>query len=124
MYYWRANAANDAGTSDWSVVWSFRTLVTSVEVTLGIPAEFSLSQNYPNPFNPSTVIRYGLPHRSHVTLETFDHIGQRITVLLDIDQEAGYHTVVFEGRGLATGVYFYRLRAGDFTETRKLVLLR
>jgi hypothetical protein len=104
---------------------SFTKLVaTSVESATSIPNEVSLSQNYPNPFNPSTVIRYGLPERSHVRLELFNPLGQRVAVLVDGEKEAGYHSATLESRGLAGGLYFYRLQAGDFIETRKLIILR
>jgi formylglycine-generating enzyme len=86
--------------------------------------EFSLYQNFPNPFNPTTTIRYGLPNRSHVTLSVFNTLGQQVAVLQNGEQEAGYHEVKFEGSGLSSGVYFYRLRAGSFLESKRFLLLR
>jgi len=88
------------------------------------PAEISLSQNYPNPFNPSTTIQYALPHRSRVILAVYNTLGQRVATLEDGTEEAGYHTVRFDGTGRATGVYVYRLQAGEFVLSRKLVLIR
>jgi photosystem II stability/assembly factor-like uncharacterized protein len=123
-YYWRVNAANDFGASDWSAVWNFTTLLNGVETEQIITTGFSLSQNYPNPFNPSTIIRYSLPQRSHVKLELFTSLGQRVAVLVDSDSEPGYHSVTFGSRELASGLYFYRLRAGGFVETKKLIILR
>jgi hypothetical protein len=123
-YYWRVSAMNDLGTSDWSDVWEFATVMTDVETHRQIPSKFTLSQNYPNPFNPSTVIRYGLPQRSHVGLELFNPLGQRVAVLVDGEKEAGYHSVTLESRGLASGIYFYRLQVGNFVETKKLIILR
>jgi hypothetical protein len=83
-----------------------------------------LLQNYPNPFNPSTTIRYALPARSHVTLSVLNALGQSVATLVNENQEAGYHTAEFNGSGLASGVYFYRLQAGEFEKGRRLVLLK
>jgi hypothetical protein len=88
------------------------------------PDDFVLSQNYPNPFNPSTTIGYGLPRSSYVTLSVYNTLGQQIAVLFRGNQEAGYHEVRFDGPGLASGVYFYRLEAGGFVQTKSLLLLR
>ena len=91
---------------------------------VGVPRVYVLEQNYPNPFNPSTTIRYGLPSRSHVTLSVFNTLGQLVAVIQEGEQEAGFHEAVFDASGLASGVYLYRLRAGDFVQSRKLLLLR
>ena len=89
-----------------------------------LPEGFQLQQNYPNPFNPSTTIRYGLPSRSHVMLTVINALGQKVATLIEGEQEAGYHEAKFDASGLASGVYLYRLQAGDFVQTRRLVLLR
>ncbi len=88
------------------------------------PANYELLQNYPNPFNPSTTIRYLLPERSHVRLTVFNMLGQRVVELVNGDVEAGYHEVGFDGSGLSTGVYLYRLQAGDIVQTRKMAILK
>jgi len=89
-----------------------------------IPRAFSLSQNYPNPFNPSTLIRYGLPFDVMVSLEVFNILGQRVSLVVNEEQQAGNHEVVFQNSTLGSGIYFYRLTAGRFTETRKMVIVR
>jgi hypothetical protein len=89
-----------------------------------IPDRSALLQNYPNPFNPSTTIRFGLPHRAHVILTLFNTLGQQVATLTNGEIDAGYHEVTFDGSGLPSGVYFYRIQAGDFSQTKKLLLLR
>lgn len=89
-----------------------------------IPTVFSLAQNYPNPWNPSTTIRYGVPHNSFVTLTVYNTLGQQVVQLVNEQQQAGYHNVVLRGDGLASGVYFYRLQAGNFVVNKKLLLLK
>jgi carboxyl-terminal processing protease len=86
------------------------------------PAKFSLSQNYPNPFNPSTVISYQLPVYSHVTLKVFDLLGREVATLVNEEKRAGSYEVTFNGKNLSSGVYFYRLQAGEFVQTKKLIL--
>jgi hypothetical protein len=88
------------------------------------PATFSLGQNYPNPFNPSTAMRYEVPSTSHVTLTVFDMLGREVSVLVNDRREAGVYQVKFDGSNLASGMYFYRLRAGSFVATKRLLLLR
>ena len=88
------------------------------------PVSFSLEQNYPNPFNPTTVIRYALPQRAQVTLDVFNNLGQKIATLVDGEVSAGTHEARFEAKGLASGVYFYRIQAGEFIQTKSLLLLK
>ena len=100
-------------------------IVTLVTPRAGeYPTKFSLDQNYPNPFNPSTTIRYSLPHRSHAFLTVFNTLGQKVAELVNGEMEAGYHDVTFNGKNLASGMYFYRLQSGDLVQTRKLLLLK
>lgn len=85
---------------------------------------FELGQNYPNPFNPSTMIGYALPRKAQAKLTVFNALGQVVKELVNETQEAGYHEVRFDGTGLASGVYFYRLQAGSFAETKKLTFVK
>jgi len=89
-----------------------------------LPREFSLLQNHPNPFNPVTVISYTLPAKAHVTLTVFNLIGQEVATLVREEQPGGVHEAVFDGAGLGSGVYFYRIEAGTFSATRKMLLLK
>jgi hypothetical protein len=96
----------------------------TVEVEVGLPKNTTLYQNYPNPFNPTTTIGYALPKQSYVTLRIYDMLGRVVQTLADETQDAGLYEVNLNASGLASGVYFYRLQAGNFNQTRKLLLLR
>jgi regulation of enolase protein 1 (concanavalin A-like superfamily) len=89
-----------------------------------IPTAVMLFQNYPNPFNPSSVIKYGLPVTAMVSLEVYNILGQRVATLVNGEQQAGYHEVVFENSTLGSGVYFYRLSGNNFTITKKMMVVR
>ena len=93
-----------------------------------IPTGYRLHQNYPNPFNPGTNIEYTVPQRSHVTLSIFNIMGQEVGWLVNESQAAGAYTVYWdgtdtEGNQVASGVYLYRLKAGNFVDSKKMILL-
>jgi hypothetical protein len=90
----------------------------------GVPSEFALVNNYPNPFNASTVIEYQLPVSSSVKLEIYNLLGNKVETLLDTQQEAGYKSVIWDASEVSSGVYFYKLTAGDFTETKRMMLVK
>jgi hypothetical protein len=89
-----------------------------------ITESFQLNQNYPNPFNPTTHITYQLKSVQNVNITVYDITGRKVVVLVNQKKSAGHHSVTFHGDGLSSGVYFYRLKAGDFTKTRKMILLK
>jgi hypothetical protein len=107
-----------------SIIVTTNLTVPVIETQPLIPENFFLSQSFPNPFNPSTTIKYGLPQSAQVTLSVFNALGQRVAVLVDNRQEAGYHEASFNASNLGSGVYFYRLQAGDFTSVQKMLLLK
>jgi hypothetical protein len=96
----------------------------SVHQAESLSERFVLEQNYPNPFNPSTTIKFELPRASHVNLTVYDVLGRELSRLVNERMDAGYHDVKFDGSALASGVYFYRLQAGSYVQTKKLMLLR
>ena len=104
-----------------SITYTIPTGVTGNEI---VPAEYFVKQNYPNPFNPETEISYGLPEDGSVKLAVFDALGNEIAVLVNEFRRAGNHSVKFNSDGLSSGVYFYRLTAGSFTETKKMSLIK
>ena len=89
-----------------------------------LPLTFNLSQNYPNPFNPSTNIKYSLPSSSNVVLKIYDVSGKEVKTLISSEQPAGVHNYSFNASDLASGIYFYSLRAGKYTQTRKMILMK
>jgi hypothetical protein len=86
--------------------------------------EYSLAQNYPNPFNPKTIINYSLKNENNVEIEIYNSIGERSLVLFKGVQQAGNHTIEWNADKFASGIYFYRIKAGDFSQTRKMMLLK
>jgi len=88
------------------------------------PTNYNLAQNYPNPFNPVTTIQYSLTQRSNVTLKVYDVLGKEIAVLVNEEKDRGVYNVNFDATGLASGMYMYRIQAGSFAETKKMILLR
>ncbi|MEX0844373.1 MAG: T9SS type A sorting domain-containing protein, partial [Balneolaceae bacterium] len=97
---------------------------TSNETPDEIPAKFALNQNYPNPFNPTTKISYDLPEASDVMIKIYDITGREVAELINTRQSAGTHNIEWNAKQFATGVYLYRITAGDFTAVRKLTLIK
>lgn len=94
-----------------------------------MPKEFRLAQNYPNPFNPETTIRFDLPNAVNVTLEVYNILGQRVCTLLAQKMEPGYHAVMWDGADdygvrVGSGVYYFRINAGSFSDVKKMALVK
>ena len=127
LFYDVINAMTDEGWMlfDASVLWAMDDGVTSIgNEENGVPSEFLLSNNYPNPFNPFTTIRYHLQNASKVTMKIYNISGQKIETLVNEYQTAGEHEITWQPKALPGGIYFYKLKAGDFSETKKLILQR
>lgn len=103
---------------------SFEYFNLNSDVIIGIPETFSLSQNYPNPSNPSSNIDFQLPFDTKVTLKVYDLAGREVVQLINGDLKEGYHSIRFDGSGLASGIYMYKITAGSFTAVKKLVLIK
>jgi hypothetical protein len=131
--------ARPSGCSDWGPIFAAdNTRVTPFSVSVKsegeLPVMFILLQNYPNPFNPSTTIKYQLPTQSYVTLKVFDVLGREVATLVNSVEQPGYKTVNFSAKGgsasggntnnLASGVYYYRIEASEYCETKKLLLMK
>jgi hypothetical protein len=91
---------------------------------MGIPKKFELMQNYPNPFNPTTIIKYALPKEAHVTIKVYNALGQEVATLINQNVDAGYHEINFNASNLASGMYIYRIQAGNYVAVKKMMLLK
>ena len=103
--------------------------VVSTEPEHFIPEEFSLRQNYPNPFNPVTTLRYDIPENSHVTITIYDMLGRQVKTLINQTQDAGYRSIIWDatndyGKPVSAGLYLYQIQAGEYMQTKKMVLLK
>jgi hypothetical protein len=94
------------------------------EIKSGVPKVFALQQNYPNPFNPTTKIRFDLPEQEQVVIEVFNQIGEKISTILNSNLIAGYYEIEFNASNLPSGLYFYRILSGDFTQTKKMIFMK
>ncbi|MDP2366113.1 MAG: T9SS type A sorting domain-containing protein, partial [Ignavibacteria bacterium] len=99
-------------------------LVLKVSGEVKLPTVYALEQNYPNPFNPSTTIKFSVPEEVNVNLSIFNLLGERVKELKNDLMKPGYYEVEFNASALASGIYFYRIKAGDFIDTRKMLLLK
>jgi hypothetical protein len=125
IYFWRVRALNALGSSVWSDVFRFRTVqVSAIEEQPGVPSTYSLSQNYPNPFNPMTTIRFAVPVQARVVIKVYDVLGRDEATLVDNEMPVGTYSVTWNAAGAASGMYFYRMTAGSYVETRRMMLLR
>ena len=125
-YFWRVRMIGSMGQpiSAWSETWQF-TIPVNVGTDLPeAPLTFSLEQSYPNPFNNNTTIRYAVAENTEVLVEVFDTLGRRVSTLVNETQPAGWHEVSFSASNLPSGMYFYRIKASHFTETKTMVVMR
>lgn len=123
-FFWRVKAIGDSCTGFWSDLWSFSTGEVSAISEDRTPLSYSLLQNYPNPFNSSTMIRFALPTNSHVSIKIFNSLGKEIITLMDEAKSAGYYNIQFNAVNNPSGIYYCRMKAENFIDTRKILLLK
>jgi subtilisin-like proprotein convertase family protein len=117
-----SHSGNTGTLVSWCLIMELKNKVSVNEKN--IPVTYELSQNYPNPFNPTTNINYQIPKSNLVTLKVYDVLGKEVATLVNENQKAGEYLAIFNGAGLPSGIYFYKLVAGDFTEIKKMILIK
>ena len=115
IYYYRLKQIDFGGQYEYS---------DEIEVEVLGPLTFALEQNYPNPFNPSTIIKYSIPENGFVKLSVYNLVGEEVRVIVNEMLDAGFYEVTFNATDLPSGIYFYKLQAGSFVETKKMVLMK
>lgn len=116
------NVSNHQYSGFWYVY--LNDIITSVEDQEIIPTVFKLEQNYPNPFNPSTIIKFGIPERSNVLIKIYDILGSEVITLVNEEMEVGWYKKEFNANGFASGMYIYRMKAGNFVSTKKMLMIK
>jgi hypothetical protein len=128
-HFWRVSAKNIYGTSFWPTGFGFKTTTATDIEKEEIPTEFNLNQNYPNPFNPVTQIYYTLPQLTDVHLKIYDILGREVKILVNGEQTAGAYILEWNGTDnfgtlVPSGMYIYRIVAGEFVQTKKMMFLK
>jgi hypothetical protein len=130
LYYWRVCVGDTLGYSDWTRSWSFTTRSTGINtISSEIPKEYKLFQNYPNPFNPNTIIRFQIKDTRFVTLKIYDILSKEVATLVNEKLNPGYYETQFSINSrtntlLSSGIYFYKLEAGNFSDIKRMVLIK
>lgn len=124
IYYYRVSSSNSFGTSPYSGTITVAPVVGIQDASSTLPTKYDLLQNYPNPFNPSTIIKYQLPESGFVTLKVYSITGSEICTLVSETKSAGTHEVRFNASNLTSGTYIYKIQSGNFSQTKKMLLVK
>ena len=116
------NTINQAQAGFWQIY--YQNVMVNVTEDDIMPIEFKLEQNYPNPFNPSTIIKFGIPERSNVLIKIYDPLGSEVRTLINQEMDRGWYSIEFNAAGLASGFYIYRMQAGSYVSTKKMLVLK
>ena len=124
-YYWRVQGVNSFGNGPWSTAWSFFTVITGIsQLGTEIPKEFKLYENYPNPFNPTTKIKFDLQKASQTAITIYDITGKEVETLINENLSAGKYELQWDGINKSSGVYFYRINTNEFTDIKRMILIK
>ena len=116
------NAINQAQAGFWSMY--SQNVLQDIKDENILPIEYRLEQNFPNPFNPSTVIKFGLPERVNVEIKIYDILGSEVNTLINQEMEASWYNLEFDAAGYSTGIYICRMQAGNYINTKKMLLIK
>lgn len=116
------NTNHQALTGFWQMY--LQNVLLDVNVEDALPAEFKLEQNYPNPFNPSTIIKLDIPERSNVQIKIYDLLGSEVKTLIDHELDKGWYDLTFNASGFSSGFYIYRMQAGNYISTKKMLIIK
>ena len=121
---WKVERVSNPSQNSGNVVFGVTTSPIGIQQISSIVKEFSLSQNYPNPFNPNTKINFAIPKGEFVSLRVYDMLGREVKVLVSENLAAGEYQADFDAKGLSSGMYYYSLRAGEFVDVKKMVIVK
>jgi hypothetical protein len=116
------NTINQSQAGFWAMY--YQNIISKVEDDEILPNQFMLEQNYPNPFNPSTIIKFGIPERANVVIKIYDILGSEVITLINQEIDIGWYEVQFNASNYSSGIYIYRMQAGNYISTKKMLMIK